>query len=465
MVNLHRAMRVRDAELKRAHAPVRQPGASAEVSRGLTMPGSPAGNPRCPARYRERARRTRHRASSRTYPPCSIPNGRRSRDARARPGARRPRRSRQRRRPKGWPRPHPRGDSNKLVAEQLGEAKLKEYAKTLAGKGVDLLVAQVKGASSESDFVSKAQAELLGKMLSEQAKKDAEAIAASPAAKALRERLLIISSEQPSVIIAAAIAAAAIAYLANPDLPELAKKLELAKGLTAEGKLDLGKVQQLTVQQASLALKYSSTHFSAGASAGYAGEGDKAGASGSGNVAVGAKEIQFKGSLKVDPDGSVKMDLGQAIDVKKFQLETGVSIQGDKMAAVVSVKVGDKDTYVSGKTTVSSEGHVSLDLGIKARDLSVTATATGLGSDKAAGEATVTAANIFGFRGLDANGSVKFGPAGVTSAGGGVTYSADTKAGRAFINFKAETLAGAGAGKDAAPIGAQGVIGVGIRFP
>jgi len=352
----------------------------------------------------------------------------------------------------------------KLISEHLGEAKLKEHAKDLAGKGVDLLIAQVKEASSEADFVGKSQIELLGKMLTDQAKKDAETIAASPAAKALKERLLVITNERPEVLIAAAIAAAAVAYLANPDLPEITKKLEIAKGLTGEGKLDLGKVQQLSVQQASLALKYTSTHFSAGASAAYAGEGDKAGASGSANVAVGAKDIQFKGTLKVNPDGTVKLDLGQAIDVKNFKMETGVAIEGDKTAAIIGVRVGDKDTHVSGKTSVTSEGHVSLDLGIKAGDLTASGKLSGLGSDKLSGEASATAANIFGVRGLDANGSIKFGPAGVTSAGGGVTYSADTQAGRAYINFKAEAIPPAGGGKDAAAIGAQGVVGIGFRF-
>lgn len=85
---------------------------------------------------------------------------------------------------------------------------------------------------------------------------------------------LTISREAPEVVVAVAIAAAAVAYMANVDMPEIAKKIDLAKGLTAESKLDIGKVQQLTVQQAKLALSYTSTHFSAGVSGAYAGEGD-----------------------------------------------------------------------------------------------------------------------------------------------------------------------------------------------
>jgi hypothetical protein len=350
----------------------------------------------------------------------------------------------------------------KLIAEQLGQDKIKEYAKALAGKSVDLLIAQAKDASSEKDFVAKAQLELLGTMLSAQAKKDAEAMAASPAGKAFRERLLLVSREQPELVIAAAIAAAAVAYLANPDLPELAKKFELAKGLTAEGKLDIGKLRSLTVQQASLAMKFTSEHFSAGASGAYAGEGDKKGPSGSANVSFGAKEFQFKGSLKVNPDGTVKVGLGQAIDVKNFGMETGVEVQDDKMVAIIAVKVGGKDTYVSGKTSVSADGQVSLDLGIKASDLEISGKATGLGGDKPEGEASLTGTNIFGVKGLDAKGSIKFGPAGLTTAGGKVSYATDTKNGRAFISFDAQTVAGPG--KDAAPIGAQGVVGVGFSF-
>ena len=71
----------------------------------------------------------------------------------------------------------------------------------------------------------------------------------------------------------------------------------------------------LTVQQARAALKYTSTHFSIGAAGGYAGEGKNPGASGEANMAVGDKDIQFKAGVKVNPDGSVKLDLGQAIDI------------------------------------------------------------------------------------------------------------------------------------------------------
>lgn len=350
----------------------------------------------------------------------------------------------------------------KLIAEQLGEDKIKEHAKTLAGKGVDLLIAQVKDASSEKDFVAKSQVELLGTMLSAQAKKDAEALASSDAAKAFRERLLTITKESPETVVAAAIAAAAIAYLANVDVPEISKKVELAKGLSAEGKLDIGKIQQLTVQQARLALKYTSTHFSAGVAGAYAGEGDKKGGSAEANVAIGEKDIQFKATVKVNPDGSAKLDLGQAIDISKFRLETGAEIKKDDMKAIIQVKVGDKDTYVSGKTTVTQEGHVTVDIGIKAGDFKFTGGATGLGTGSPGGEASVTASNIFGLKGLDAEGKVKFVAGGLTSASGGVTYSADTKQGKAFISFKGETVGGAG--KDGPPVGAQGVIGVGFTF-
>lgn len=351
---------------------------------------------------------------------------------------------------------------HKLIAEQLGEEKIKEHAKALAGKGVDLLMAQVKDAASEQDFVARSQVGLIGTMLSEQAKKDAETLVLSDAGKAFRERLLAISRESPETVVAAAIAAAAVAYLANVDMPEIAKKIDLAKGLTAEGKLDIGKVQKLTVQQAKLALNHTSTHFSAGVSGAYAGEGDKQGASGEANASVGGKEFQFKAAVKVNPDGSAKLDLGQAIDISKVHIETGGTIDKDNMAAIVAVKVGGKDSYVSGKTTVTQDGKVSVDLGIKTGDFKFTGAATGLGTGAPGGEASVTASNIFGFKGLDAEGKVKFTAGGLTSASGGVTYSADTKRGTAFISFKGETVPGGE--KDGPPIGAQGVIGVGFRF-
>ena len=104
-----------------------------------------------------------------------------------------------------------------------------------------------------------------------------------------------------------------------------------------------------------------------------------------------------------------------------------------------------------------------LDLGIKTGAWTVTGTATGLGGGKPGGEGSITGTNIFGLKGLDANAKIKFTAGNLSSASGGVTYGADTKHGRAFIKFNAETVGG-GEKKDGPPIGAQGVIGLGFTF-
>jgi hypothetical protein len=324
-----------------------------------------------------------------------------------------------------------------------------------------VLIEQAKGAK-DADFLAKAQIDLLGTMLSDHAKKVAEEWVTSPAGKAFRERLLTITKEAPGVVVAAAIAVAAAAYLANPDLPEIAKKFEILKGLSAEGKLDIGKVQTLAVQKASAALNFTSKHFSAGLSAGYVGEGEKKGTTLGASASIGDKDVKFKSALKLNPDGSVVVDLGPAIDVKKFGMETGVSITGDDMAAIVGIKIGDKETYVSGKTRIESDGKVTLELGIKAGGLEVEGKAKGIGGDKASGEASLKGVNIFGVKGLDAKGTMKFSP-GTVTAGGSVSYATDTKHGKVFISFSGETLHG-DPKKEGPPIGAQGVIGVGFRF-
>lgn len=348
----------------------------------------------------------------------------------------------------------------KLIAEQLGEDKFKEHAKTLAATAVDLLMAQVKDAKSEADFVAKANVALMGTMLSAEAKKRAAELASSEAGKALRERLRVISKEEPGLVLAAALAAAAAAVAANADIPELSKKLELAKGLTAEGGIDFGKVQELTVKKASLALTFSSKSVSpvaAGGESGKEGEGKE------GEVDKEKKrEVTFKGDLKMQEDGSAVVDLGQVIQVDKLQLGSGVSINKDDMAAIVSIKVGDKDTYVSGKTKVEGDGKVSLDLGIKAGDLEISAKAAGLGGGKPTGEASVSGKNLFDLKGFDAKGSIKIGPAGITSASASAKYNIETKSGTAFIAFDFETIPGKE--KDTPPIGAQGVVGVGFSF-
>ena len=351
----------------------------------------------------------------------------------------------------------------KLISEQLGEEKLKEHAKTLAGKGVDLLISQAKGAKPDPNFLAKAQLDLLGTMLSDHAKQVAEAWVGSPEGKAFADRLKTISKEAPGVVLAAAIAAAAVAYLANPDLPEITKKFDLFKGVSAEGTIDIGKLQSMTVQKAALALKYSSKHFSAGVSGEYVGEGDKKGATLGANASVGEKDIKFKSAIKLNPDGTVKVDLGPAIDVKKFGMETGVSITGSDMSAIIGIKIGDKEQYVSAKTKIDPDGKVSLDLGIKAGGLQIEGKAKGIGSDKVSGEASLTGTNIFGVKGLDAKGTMKFTNAGIANASGSLSYAKDTKQGKVFISFSGETVHG-DSKKEGPPIGAQGVVGIGFRF-
>jgi hypothetical protein len=348
----------------------------------------------------------------------------------------------------------------KLILEQLGAEKLKEHGKKLAGKSVDFLMSQVKEANSEADFVSKAQIGLIGTMLSDQAKADAEALLKSDAGKALRERLVTITKDEPAVIIAAAIAAAAIAYMANPDLPEIKKKVTIVKGLTAEGTLDLGKVQDLTVQKAGLALKYSRKQFSFSASAGWE-EGEKKEGE-TGALSLRPRDTEFKSDMEVDPGGKAKVNLSQAIEVDKLKVESGVEIVKDDMAAIVAIKIGDKNQYVSGKTKVNSDGKVDLDLGFKSGDFEITGSGKGLGGDKPTGEVALESKNSFRVKGLDLKAKVKFGSAGVAAASGSAAYNFDTKGGKAYISFTGETVAGPE--KGSAPIGVQGVLGVGFRF-
>lgn len=357
--------------------------------------------------------------------------------------------------------PGPAGDPlQKLILEQLGEDKLKEHGKKLAGKSVDFLMSQVKDANSEADFVSKAQIGLIGTMLTDQAKADAEALLKSDAGKALRERLATITKDEPGVIVAAAIAAAAIAYMANPDLPEIKKKVTVIKGLTAEGTLDLGKIQDLTVQKAGLALKYSRKQFSFAASASWE-EGEKKEGEAEA-LSLNPRDTEFKGDLEVDKGGKAKVNLSQAIEVDKLKIESGVEIVKDDMAAIVAVKVGDKEQHVSTKAKVRPDGTFDIDLGIKSGDFELTGSGKDLRGDKPTGEVALESKNSFRVKGLDLKAKVSFGSAGVAGASGSAAYNFDTKGGKAYISFTGETVAGPEKGSP--PIGVQGVLGVGFRF-
>ena len=123
------------------------------------------------------------------------------------------------------------------------------------------------------------------------------------------------TEEHPIVVAsslgAAAIGAAIAAYCANVDIPEFEKMFKIGKtGLSAGGSIDLGKIQQLAVQAATLTVKYERGKFNVSVS----GSRDKDGKhSGKLSVAHGAKlgdtELNGKGLAKIKEDGTVEIEV------------------------------------------------------------------------------------------------------------------------------------------------------------
>ena len=121
------------------------------------------------------------------------------------------------------------------------------------------------------------------------------------------EHPLIVASS----VGAAAIGAAIAAYCANVDIPEFEKMFKIGKtGLSAGGSIDLGKIQKLAVQAATLTVKYERGKFNISVSGSQDKDGKKSGKlSVAHSGTVGDTEMSGKGLAKIKEDGTVELEV------------------------------------------------------------------------------------------------------------------------------------------------------------
>lgn len=76
--------------------------------------------------------------------------------------------------------------------------------------------------------------------------------------------------------------------------------------------------------------------------------------------------------MKVNPDGSAKLDLGQAIDISKVHIETWWHDRKRQHGGHHRRESRRQRRVCLRKTTVTQDGKVSVDLGIKTGDFQFT---------------------------------------------------------------------------------------------
>ena len=346
-----------------------------------------------------------------------------------------------------------------LLKEQLGEAKLKEYAKQIAGKATELLMEQVQGATGEQDVIEKARMKDIAAALSKDLAQVVQGILQSPQGKALQEALLSQTKQDPGFAIVMVILGLAGMVAANADIPKLDKTIKLGAGFSASGKADLGKFRDIVAKQVQVGLNYTSEYFRAGVQGGYKGEGEQKGFYAGANAEVGKDAVEFKTDFNIFQNGEFKLNAQNALDFKKLGLTTGVSYSNIKgWKGVGEFRLGEKTHYLSTKVEVAGDGKVGLHFDHKfVHDLVVLSNSLKLEGNKTSYVSEAQLKNLFGTEGFNvgANMIADLNHPSVRELGlkADLKLLGDPKDANKptlFLNFNASYLAGKDGKKDGA---------------
>lgn len=246
------------------------------------------------------------------------------------------------------------------LKEQLGEDKLKEHAAKLAKQAADLLMEQVKGATSEADFLQKAQAQQIGQLLAKDLKNGVEALLKSPEGRQLRQAILSQSKQDPSFAVGMALLGLGVAIAANAEIPELEKAFDLGAGFKAGGAAKLGHFRDLALEQVKLSLAYSSTYFKANLGGSYSGKDDKAIAQA--GVSAGVPALQFNSNVALDDEGAFKLNFGPVLKLDYFNASTQATWSDTKgWSGVGKLQIGDKKTsFIATQVEMGADGEAKM---------------------------------------------------------------------------------------------------------
>ncbi|MEZ4868519.1 MAG: hypothetical protein R3C14_44730 [Caldilineaceae bacterium] len=257
-----------------------------------------------------------------------------------------------------------------LVKEQLGEEKLQTHAKAVVDKAVAALMAQVRDATSEADFVQKAQINQIGTILAGDLKRIAAELLKSPDGQRARQAILKVAKDDPGLVIILALLGVAAAAAANADIPEFKREFNIGAGFKASGQAKLGKFQALALQHLQAGLSYTSKYFAASLQGSYTGEGEKSGFGANAEATIGTKELKLKTQAVVLPDGNYQLSLRPMLDLKQLQGSVGATWDAQKgLMGEAQLTLRDKDLQMTVAGTIDQDGKLTLKPSLKVQKL------------------------------------------------------------------------------------------------
>ena len=128
-----------------------------------------------------------------------------------------------------------------------------------------------------------------------------------------------------------------------------------------------------------------------------------------GEAALGTKEAKLKADLNLSSDGSLKLNVGPALDLKLFGLSTVAAVDPKGWEGIGKLRLGSKAHYLAPKVTVGSDGKLAFEFEHKfARDMLTLSSKLSSGEKGTSLSHTVGLKDVFGVGGFDVKAAVKY---------------------------------------------------------
>lgn len=255
------------------------------------------------------------------------------------------------------------------LAKELGEAKLKGYAKEIAKKASAFIAAEAKKDMPPATFLSEAMNKKLFEYLEKEIASTVQEILLSPEVTKAKDAILKEIKGNPAAALGAVLAGLAGAYLANVPL-KAKESLDLDKAkkfkLDAEG--DLGNIQELDLKKLGLGFRYVGQKFQSGISAEYGSLGkDKGeGFAGKTSVKIGTKEdnVALEAEAKSDGQLAFKIKPTLTFGILQLQGDMGFSNATPKpLYGRAQVRIGSERDFFSSNVVFKPDGSLELGAG------------------------------------------------------------------------------------------------------
>jgi hypothetical protein len=256
------------------------------------------------------------------------------------------------------------GELYNLVKEQLGDAKLKEYATKLSQTATDQLLTQVKGVSSVDELTNKIVVDQIGKSLANELNKAVLGLLNSPEGQNVKKAILDKAKKDPGMVVGMILVALGAMIASNSEIPELEKTLDLGKGFKAGAQVNLGKFQDISLEKLQASFSYTGKYLQASVSGGYGTEKGKGAWTGTAEAKAGTEEAKFSTVASMDKEGKLKLDFREALKLKNFNLEAGPTYESAKgWSGVLQLKIGNQYNFLTPKFVVDDKGKATVELG------------------------------------------------------------------------------------------------------